>query len=351
MKALISQTILFCSCFTAIPQVLETLASIDENETTEIIVTEKNIHDLIKISRLPSQYRVTYIPEINRSVAGVNIRDILYNRLAFNKIYSDYFSHLHGRNIYFFCHQYWDFGLKLIQKLSRSNTIYFFSRFPFSKKTTGNKIASIFLRYIFGVKYLKVTRMEKSYRALITPEFIAKNRIKNYIPSPSVKKLEFLKNLIVPPGKSFKALVLLDGTLKASFINAKKYSQVYQQVVDILLSFYKPDEILVKPHPRIPENVPALLPFMKPEFSGLPAELLINRNTHLIIGGVTTTFAGSRPFGDKLLKISLIDFESLYNKAARETDMYRKYLEELNAGVKLPRNALELRQLIQEIQR
>jgi len=338
----------FCSSFTSISQILEIISGIDNNKEVIIFVSEESIYSLFQKIKLDRRYEIIYCPELNYSVAS-NRPDIVFRYyLIYRKIYKKYFSKIKNQNIYFFSHLYWDFGLKIIQDLSKNNKIYFYNTFPYLEKEKNERLPVFWLRLIFGLKFIRVIKRELCYCSLITRKFIIKNRINLFSPIVDEKKLNNLKKDIFHLDiNKYKILILLGGQINENYVDKVNYIKGWNEIISYLLSFYKKEEILVKPHPRIPEDIPSLKPYINHKLSIFPAELLIHHRTEAIIGGTTTVLGYEKPYLRSPLRISTINFNNMY-KESREKKIFQNSLNEMPVKICYPENIEQFKSIFKD---
>ncbi len=338
--------IFFCPSYTAINQTLEVISTLSPNEKKIIIVSESGIYSIFKKYKIDQHYDIVYYPRINISVASPLLVKFVWYRFLNNLVYKRHFSKFQNCEVYFFNHLFWDFGLKIIQKLSRENKLYFYNLFPMLSQINAQPVLTFFLNHVFGLKFAKVVMRGNFPCSAITSDFIKRNQIKRL--KPVINKQKFRKlstKLFGGYLDKHKILIILDAGQNQTYFDPKKYIKNITQIVSYLRKFYKQREILLKPHPRIPLDLPKNLEkYVDENLSALPAELLIHSKLKVIIGTASTTFAYEGFSNKNCLKISLVNY---IFKDTHEAVYIKSYFQEISKDVLLPNSFEDFKQIFE----
>lgn len=336
--------IFFCPSTTAVYQTLEILSMLDENAPIKIIASDDAMYDFLEKNHFKNLGELISMPGLNQSIAGSTLKKHVYARIKNNRLFKEFFTKIQNQNIYFFNHHYWDFGLRIIQKLSKKNQIFFYNLFSLLENTPKDKYAIFKLHWIFGAHALNVVKFETDSLAVISKKFISKNRIKTITPRYEIKKFKNLcENLFGKKLLQYKAIILLDGGFDKHYIDKDKYIDAYIRALECLKKKYHPEEILVKPHPHEYIDIPKLKPFINEPYTFLPAELLIHPNLEIIIGTISTALRFSNPHLNHILRISLI---YVCYKDSLEKKIFMDTLKDTSGNIHMPKTFEEFKQLI-----
>lgn len=338
--------IFFCPSYTAINQIFEVISTLSSNGKVIIVVSESSINSLFKKYRIDQYCDLIYCPDVNINVASPLLIKFVWYRILNNLVYKKYFSKFKNCEVYFFNHLFWDFGLKIIQKLSRENKVYFYNLFPMLSQINTQPVLTFFLNHVFGLKSARVVMRDNFPCSAITSDFIKRNQIKRL--KPVINKQKFRKlstKLFGGDLDKHRILIILDAGQNQAYFDPKKYIKNITQIVSYLRNFYKQRGILLKPHPRIPLDLPKSLgKYVDENLSALPAELLIHPKLKVIIGTASTAFAYGGLSNKNCLKISLVNY---IFKDTREAAYIKSYFQEISRDVLLPNSFEDFKQIFE----
>lgn len=326
------KSILFVSNFTASALALEVLSSFKKDEIVDIYVTSKELGIFFK------KFNVICLPELKITVANSSPRFVFSKAKIFNEIFLKHFSKYCKCDVYFFNHVYWDFGLRTIKELAKNNRIFFCNSFSLQEKEKSLILPEILLRFLFNLPYIKVIKNQGYFCPLITKNFISEFGIKEFTPKNKINKLNGL-------GQKKKVYLLAGGDIGQKGLNLKEYKKNFSKIIKILLKYYKPFEMLVTYHPRFIEDIPALTPYVDKRFVGMPAEMILNAETELLISTKSTSLGYNRPYLNKLKRISLIDLMYLDSE---QKNTFKNSLLEMPTKINFPQNLKEFEQIVKK---
>lgn len=326
------KSILFVSNFTALALAQETLSGLKKREMVDIFVTSE------EWGKLFTKFNVICLPELKITVANSSPRFVLSKAKIFNEIFLKHFSKYRGCDVYFFNHVYWDFGLRIIKELSLNNKILFCNSFSLQEKEKSLMLPEIWLKYLFDLPYIKVIKNQGYFCPLITKKFISTFGIREFVPKVKIKKTNSI-------GQKKKVYLLAGGDIGQKGLNLKEYKKNFSKIIKILLKYYKPSEILITYHPRFIEDIQALTPYVDKKFEGIPAEMILNAETELLISTKSTSLGYNRSHLNRLKRISLIDLMYLDSE---QKNTFKNSLLEMPTKIGFPQNLEEFEQIVKK---
>lgn len=334
--------LIFCPNHSAILPTLE-LVSTNPTRRILVVVSRPIIRRILQKAALPTTTRLLFLPHVNATVASFSPRAILNHKRIYRLIYDRHFSDFEGLDVFFFNHLFWDFGLKLIQDLSRRNRIYFWNIFKLTHLVDRVPIAEFLLHLLFGLKDIAVFHNLNQLCPAITDRFITANKIKQVIPKPDFRITSVYRQNLTPNIKNIKVMILPSGDHAVPEVDKVNFQNRYKYLVRILLKRYRPEQILVKPHPGITEDVPSLAPFINPKLNDIPAELLLSSDLQILLSTKATTLGFQRPYLMKLSRISLLYY---FYPPSPQREIFESMLKAMPTDIAFPTSHVRLSRLI-----
>ena len=336
--------IFFCPSTTALYQALEVISALDENARIKIIISDPDFYNFLEKNNIKNIGELIRIPGLDQSIAGSTFKKHAYARIKNNRLYKEFFSNIRNQNIYFFNHHYWDFGLRIIQKLSKKNQIYFYNIISWYQKAPKDEYAIFKLNWIFGVRPINIIKFGNYRCSVITDNFLLKNKIHKITPNYDINKFQKLRQRLFGNDLTHhKILILLDGGFDKHYVDKKRYINAYLHVVNYFLKIFSAKEILIKPHPNERVDIPQLSSFLNDNLTRLPAELLIHPHLKAIVGTSSTALRFSNIHYNNIPRISLINM--CYTDSA-EKEILSDALMHVPCKILMPKTFEEFKRLM-----
>jgi len=280
-----------------------------------IVIGVENSFKFFKSLGLSAE--IKFIPLI----AYKNLLKFLYFSLRLRRLYKQYFLNKSDAEVYFFSNNYDYVTAYFIEKLAKSNNVYFYDIY----KLDGTPIKSftvitkVFLtKILFGitVKFFNISGLQ------VYQYMYSKNEVHEIDLIINAKKMLSYQYRVKANTNSKNNLLLLESNSKSD----QKFKNYQDDLTFILNVLKKKYNIYIKPHPRLGYSS-----FLDQYATGMiesfvPAELLCLDDFFIVIGIDSASIATASHDN----KYSVIDLFSFKNNSEKQN--LKKYLDRLSNG-------------------